>query len=78
MSSRGVLDAALEAGIKEAEIVQSLEALPDRVVERAEAGDIVLTMGAGTITEAAPLIVEKLREKFGIEALPAGEEIARV
>jgi UDP-N-acetylmuramate--alanine ligase len=78
VSSTRILDAAMEAGLKEAEIVQSLEALPDRVAERAEAGDIVLTMGAGTITEAAPLIVEKLREKFGIEAVPAGEEIARV
>lgn len=43
--------------------VLSLEQLPERASELATEGDIILTIGAGTITEAAPKILAKLKEK---------------
>lgn len=40
-----------------------LEELPQRAADIAKEGDIILTIGAGTITEAAPEILAKLKEK---------------
>lgn len=40
-----------------------LEELPQRAADIATEGDIILTIGAGTITEAAPKILAKLKEK---------------
>lgn len=40
-----------------------LEELPQRAADIAKEGDIILTIGAGTITEAAPKILAKLKEK---------------
>lgn len=37
--------------------------LPQRAADIAKEGDIILTIGAGTITEAAPKILAKLKEK---------------
>ncbi len=37
--------------------------LPQRAADIAKEGDIILTIGAGTITEAAPKILTKLKEK---------------
>ncbi|HEY6172316.1 MAG TPA: UDP-N-acetylmuramate--L-alanine ligase [Candidatus Kapabacteria bacterium] len=39
------------------------EELPQRAADIAKEGDIILTIGAGTITEAAPKILAKLKEK---------------
>jgi UDP-N-acetylmuramate--alanine ligase len=40
-----------------------LDELPQRAADIAKEGDIILTIGAGTITEAAPKILAKLKEK---------------
>lgn len=55
-----ILTAAREAGSKDASIVESLDALPLMIVNIAKKGDIVLTIGAGTITEACEKIVSAL------------------
>lgn len=60
ITSQLIIEAARSNGHKDAELVSSLEALPGYVKDIAKEGDIVLTIGAGTITDAAPLIVKLL------------------
>ena len=41
--------------------VPALEAVPAALVARAAPGDLVLTLGAGSITEAGPRVLDLLR-----------------
>jgi UDP-N-acetylmuramate--alanine ligase len=54
-------DLILRSYNRRAEIVP-LEELPAKAAGIARSGDIILTIGAGTITEAAPKILAKLKE----------------
>ncbi len=56
VSSELILDAARESGMTDCHIVGSLEGLLDRVKGVIKKDDIVITLGAGSITEAAPKI----------------------
>ena len=42
-----------------------LEWAPANAVERARAGDLVLTLGAGTVTQLGPRILELLAARDG-------------
>jgi UDP-N-acetylmuramate--alanine ligase len=45
------------------EYARSTDVAINRAVERAEDGDVILTMGAGNVSQLAPLVLEKLRTK---------------
>ena len=42
----------------------SWQATPQRLVERARPGDVVLTLGAGDVTLVGPEVLELLAERF--------------
>ncbi len=60
-----VLAEALEArlGARRIRLVEDLQDVPSAVLAVAVAGDVVLTMGAGSITESGPRIVDALRSR---------------
>jgi UDP-N-acetylmuramate--alanine ligase len=60
ITSQLIVDAAKANGNIETELVSSLETLPTYLGTIAREGDIILTIGAGTITEAAPMILQML------------------
>ncbi len=60
ITSQLIVDASHAAGNIDTELVSSLETLPTYLGTIAQTGDIILTIGAGTITEAAPLILTML------------------
>ncbi len=43
--------------------VRDLADVPAALADRARAGDLVLTLGAGSITEVGPLVLELLAER---------------
>ncbi len=43
----------------------SWQRVPDRIIERARPGDLVLTLGAGDVTEIGPLVLAKLSQREG-------------
>lgn len=55
-----VAEAAERAGV-DTHYVPSVADVPDRLVELVEAGDLVLTLGAGDITEVGPVVLQRLR-----------------
>lgn len=55
-----VARAALEAGV-ETHYVPSVADVPARVIDLVEPGDLVLTLGAGDITEVGPVVLQHLR-----------------
>ena len=50
-------------GKQTVEYAPSFEAAAERVGMRAQPGDLVLTLGAGNVSQIAPLLLEKLKEK---------------
>lgn len=60
-----VVGAARAAGHAPVEYVPSLADVPARLLELVEAGDLVLTLGAGDITEVGPVALERLRGARG-------------
>lgn len=60
ITSELILRSARAAGLAHASIVPSLEMLPSSIGGDASATDIVITLGAGSITEAAPLILRAI------------------
>ncbi|HET6513328.1 MAG TPA: UDP-N-acetylmuramate--L-alanine ligase [Candidatus Kapabacteria bacterium] len=60
VTSQLIVDASRAAGNADTELVSSLEDLPSHIGNIAREGDIILTIGAGTITDAAPLILKTL------------------
>lgn len=47
-------------------LADSLESAAELAADAAVAGDLVLTVGSGTVTEAASWIVKRLEERFGV------------
>lgn len=73
VTSELILTAARNAGMKRCRIIPSLAELPPAIIGDASAGDIVITLGAGTITEAGPIILNSLNshlQKQAPEHLP--------
>ena len=60
-----VVAAARETGHGRVEYVPSVADVPARLLELVEAGDLVLTLGAGDITEVGPVALERLRGARG-------------
>jgi UDP-N-acetylmuramate--alanine ligase len=52
-----------ESGGKPVEYVSSLADVVQAATSAAQAGDMILTLGAGSISQLGPIIVEKLRER---------------
>ena len=52
-----------EKGGKRVEYVSSVADVVDAATKAAQAGDMILTLGAGSISQLGPLILEKLRER---------------
>jgi UDP-N-acetylmuramate--alanine ligase len=50
-----------EAGEQEARYAPSFAAAAEAVVAAAQAGDMILTLGAGTVSQLGPMILEKLQ-----------------
>lgn len=74
ITSQLIIDASRAAGHTDTDLVASLEALPSYLGNIAREGDIILTIGAGTITDAAPLILSMLangRKHHTANAAPA-------
>jgi UDP-N-acetylmuramate--alanine ligase len=59
-----VAGAAMTAGV-ETHYVPSVADVPDRLLRLAEPGDLVLTLGAGDITEVGPVVLQRLRGDRG-------------
>jgi UDP-N-acetylmuramate--alanine ligase len=60
ISGRMVADAARGAGAAEVHYVETLEELPAVIVPTLEPGDLVVTLGAGSIERSGPEILEEL------------------
>jgi UDP-N-acetylmuramate--alanine ligase len=54
-----------DAGQHEARYAPSFAEGADAVVARAQEGDMILTLGAGSVSQLGPMILEKLRAKIG-------------
>jgi UDP-N-acetylmuramate--alanine ligase len=64
-----ILSAAQEHGAKDITLLYSVEELPEHLSGVLQAGDVVLTIGAGTITNASQAILEELKKReFAIQA----------
>ena len=67
----GIDSVSLCAGLSNVEAVASLEAAADRAAELAGAGDVLLFMGAGAITQASRRCLVQLRGRAVAELLAA-------
>lgn len=63
ITSELILSAAMKAGLQSI-IPVDLDELPAEILLLAKSGDIILTMGAGTVTEAAPKILKALKAQL--------------
>ena len=63
VDGRLVADALRETGHGDVRYVEDKQMLPSRLEELVAPGDLVLTMGAGDITEVAGLLVDRLSER---------------
>jgi UDP-N-acetylmuramate--alanine ligase len=52
-----------DAGKQEARYAQSFAAAAEAVVAQAQQGDMILTLGAGSVSQLGPMILEKLQAK---------------
>jgi UDP-N-acetylmuramate--alanine ligase len=58
----GITTQALVAAIRrpEVEYAESTDAAIAQAMRRAQQGDVILTLGAGSVSHLAPLVVERL------------------
>ncbi|MEP7233741.1 MAG: UDP-N-acetylmuramate--L-alanine ligase [Ignavibacteriota bacterium] len=66
ITSELILQAAREKGMQEIEMVGIVDDLPKAFLHAARKNDILITLGAGSITEAAPKILQLLQENSSI------------
>ncbi|MCL2025917.1 MAG: UDP-N-acetylmuramate--L-alanine ligase [Leptospirales bacterium] len=64
VSSEVMLNSVIKNNGKSAELVEKFEHIPELVALAAKQGDIVVTLGAGDIYKAAPLILDELRKRL--------------
>ena len=67
ITAEAVADAVRRVAPIPVRVVSSLERLPEVVAADSRPGDVVVTLGAGSIGAVAPLIVEALRRRRGPE-----------
>ena len=63
VSGEALVRAIREKGGRSAQYVSSFAEAVSAAVAVAEAGDMILTLGAGSVSQLGPMIVEKLRER---------------
>jgi UDP-N-acetylmuramate--alanine ligase len=63
ITSALIFQSARDAGLKEGYEISSIEELPQVLCTIVQPGDVVLTIGAGTVTNAAPTIIEELKRR---------------
>ncbi|MCL1911299.1 MAG: UDP-N-acetylmuramate--L-alanine ligase [Leptospirales bacterium] len=64
VSSQTILDSIAKNGGNNAELIDRFEHIPEIVASAARQGDIIVTLGAGDIYKAAPLILDELRKRL--------------
>jgi len=62
VSSALIRDAVLRNEDREVTIISRFEDIPGTVIPRLKSGDILLTLGAGDITKAGPMILSELKK----------------
>jgi UDP-N-acetylmuramate--alanine ligase len=63
VTSELIFNAAHSAGLKECTVIPSIEELTKAVLAIVKKDDIVITLGTGSITEAAPKILDLVKEE---------------
>jgi UDP-N-acetylmuramate--alanine ligase len=63
ITSKLILEYAHDSGMKECSLIGTLDDLPKAMSAIAKKDDILVTLGAGTITEAAPKILQMIKKK---------------
>ncbi len=66
ISGEGLACTIREKGGRSAEYVSSFPGAVTAVAAVAEEGDMILTLGAGSVSQLGPMIVEKLKEQAGL------------
>ncbi|MCU0821052.1 MAG: UDP-N-acetylmuramate--L-alanine ligase [Spirochaetes bacterium] len=64
VSSKLIRDAVKKHEGRDVEIISGLREIPHKMLGVLREGDIVITLGAGDINRAAPMIVEAIKERF--------------
>jgi len=64
VSSGIILDSIVKNNGNNAELIERFEHIPEIAASAAKPGDIIVTLGAGDIYKAAPLILDELRKKL--------------
>ncbi|HNX60194.1 MAG TPA: UDP-N-acetylmuramate--L-alanine ligase, partial [Spirochaetota bacterium] len=62
VSAALIKDAIHRNGKRDVEIISRFEDIPKTVIPRLKKGDILLTLGAGDITKAGPMVLAELRK----------------
>ncbi|MGA8273131.1 MAG: cyanophycin synthetase, partial [Candidatus Sulfotelmatobacter sp.] len=65
ISGEGLATTIREKGRRSAQYVSSFADAVNSVAAAAEDGDMILTLGAGSVSQLGPMIVEKLKERDG-------------
>jgi UDP-N-acetylmuramate--alanine ligase len=58
-----LVDGIRARGHRHVDLVADLEQVPDVLVPELRKGDLVITLGAGSVTRLGPAILAKLREQ---------------
>ncbi len=63
VTGRGLAEGIEKHGHRDVRFVESLESVPDVLAEELREGDLVLTLGAGSVTTTSDRLVEMIRER---------------
>jgi len=66
-----VAEAVHNLGGKDARYVSSFEEAARSVAALAESGDMILTLGAGNVSQLGPQVLEQLKARKGAKQVPA-------
>ena len=60
----GVTSKLITSQMKKGEYIPNFVEVTDSVIEMAEPGDVIMTLGAGDVSSLAPIIVDGLNRRF--------------
>jgi UDP-N-acetylmuramate--alanine ligase len=63
ITGRGLAEGIKKHGHRDVRFVETLESIPDMLAEELREGDLVLTLGAGSVTTISDQMVETIRER---------------
>ncbi|MFO0726880.1 MAG: UDP-N-acetylmuramate--L-alanine ligase [Myxococcota bacterium] len=72
VSSRALVEAARGRGHRAVDVAESVDAVAIALADEARPGDLIMTFGAGDITRAAPMVVERLKQRSFAPHSPGG------